>query len=141
MCFTVVHLFSVEIRDMNNFIEDIEEIYSFIRKNTDVEEKIINFFNIFKKIHFIETYKQKLNMNKKISFSEEYYKQEIMNGKSGVVYTPSEMAAFMVKNLINVSDVIENPFIKVVDPACGCGNLICACFLYLREIFIKNIVR
>ena len=97
---------------MNNFIEDIEEIYSFIRKNIDVEEKI----------HFIETYKQKSNMKKEISFSEEYYKQKIMNGKNGVVYTPPKMAAFMVKNLINVNDVIENPFIKVVDPSCGYGN-------------------
>ncbi|OAA84721.1 Modification methylase PaeR7I [Clostridium ljungdahlii] len=114
---------------MNNFIEDVEEIYNFIKKNTDVEEKI----------HFIETYKQKSNMKKEISFSEEYYKQKIMNGKNGVVYTPPEMAAFMVKNLINVNDVIENPFIKVVDPSCGSGNLICKCFLYLNQIFIKNI--
>ncbi|OBR94483.1 MULTISPECIES: TaqI-like C-terminal specificity domain-containing protein [Clostridium] len=114
---------------MNNFIEDIEEIYNFIKKNTDVEENI----------HFIETYRQRLNMKKEISFSEEYYKQKIMNGKNGVVYTPPEMAAFMVKNLINVNDVIENPFIKVVDPSCGSGNLICKCFLYLNQIFIKNI--
>lgn len=114
---------------MNSFIEDVEQIYNFIKKNIDVEEKM----------HFIETYKQKSNMKKEISFSEEYYKQKIMNGKNGVVYTPPEMAAFMVKNLINVNDVIGNPFIKIIDPSCGSGNLICKCFLYLNRIFIKNI--
>lgn len=114
---------------MNDFSKNIEQIYSFIRKNTDVEEKI----------YFVETYKQKLNMKREMSFSEKYYKQEIINGKKGVVYTPSEMAEFMVKNLIKPSDIIENPFIKIVDPACGCGNLICICFLYLRQIFLKNI--
>ncbi|MEY8000360.1 N-6 DNA methylase [Clostridium sp. Mt-5] len=114
---------------MDNFIEGIEKIYEYINKDIDNELK-------FK---FIESYKKKFNMSEKSCFSQNYYELRDTNKRKGIVYTPYEIAVYMIENLISPLDVIKNPFIKIVDPSCGCGNLICACFSYLRNIFINNI--
>ncbi|MHC6180689.1 Eco57I restriction-modification methylase domain-containing protein [Clostridium sp. JNZ X4-2] len=114
---------------MDNFIEGIEKIYNYMNKDIDNELK-------FK---FIESYKKKFNISEKRCFSQKYYELRDTNKRKGIVYTPYEIAAYMIENLISPLDVIKNPFIKIVDPCCGCGNLICACFSYLRNIFINNI--
>lgn len=57
----------------------------------------------------------------------------------GVVYTPKEIVDYIVKNTIKKEDLIKNPFLKIIDPACGCGNMLVPCFKYLYEIYIDNL--
>lgn len=114
---------------MNEFIESIGEIYNFV--GTAVSKE--------KKMNIIKNYKNKFGMCEKEYISQKYCELLNMKKKEGVVYTPSEISYFMIKNLIKAKDVINNPFMRIVDPACGCGNIICVCFFYLRHIFIKNI--
>jgi adenine-specific DNA-methyltransferase len=115
---------------VESFIEGVEKIYDFIN-NSSEDAKV--------KLEFIEEYKKRFNMSGSRCFSENYYNLKGVNKAKGMVYTPYEIAMYMVKNLIKPQDVIENPFIKIADPSCGCGNLIYACFLYLKDIFMDNI--
>jgi adenine-specific DNA-methyltransferase len=115
--------------DVHDFIEDIGKIYEFI--NTELDSKI--------KLEFIKNCKKKFNMGKNQEFAGYYYKLKNVNKAKGVIYTPCEISRYMIKNLVKPIDVIENPFLKIVDPSCGCGNLIFSCFHYLRNIFVNNL--
>lgn len=114
---------------VDDFIKNIEEIYKLI--NTKLDSKI--------KFRSIENCKKKFNIERDKYFAEYYYNQEIVSKAKDVIYTPYEISRYMLENLINPMDVIENPFIKIIDPSCGCGNLICPCFYYLKSIFENNI--
>ncbi len=45
----------------------------------------------------------------------------------------------MIKNTVSKKDIINNPFIKILDPSCGCGNILIPCFFYLQNIFKENL--
>ncbi|MFD3156183.1 Eco57I restriction-modification methylase domain-containing protein [Haloimpatiens sp. FM7330] len=110
-------------------IKIIDEIYKIIFQPID----------IMYKIQAINNYKSKLNIDKSVEFSKIYSKYIQKNKIKGVVYTPKEIANFIIKNTINEEDVVNNPYIKIVDPACGCGNIIIPCFNYIRKIYMKNL--
>lgn len=112
-----------------NFVEKINELYNIILQP----------LNSINKLAVINDYKIMLNIEKKVSFSDEYYKFSRLNKEDGVVYTPVEISIFIIKNLIKPEDIINNPYLKILDPACGCGNLIIPCFKYLRELFTENL--
>ncbi|EDK35166.1 Eco57I restriction-modification methylase domain-containing protein [Clostridium kluyveri] len=114
---------------MNDFIESIKKIYNFMETPIPKEEKL----------EIIKNFKQQFNISEKEYFSQKYYELVSINKRAGIVYTQRELSYFMIKNLIEEKDVIYNPFVKIVDPACGCGNILSVCFFYLRHIFIKNI--
>ncbi|UZQ49346.1 Eco57I restriction-modification methylase domain-containing protein [Clostridium kluyveri] len=114
---------------MNDFIESIKKIYNFMETSISKGEKL----------KLIKNIKQQFNISEEEYFSQKYYELVSINKRAGIVYTQRELSYFMIKNLIAEEDVIYNPFIKIVDPACGCGNILSACFFYLRHIFIKNI--
>jgi adenine-specific DNA-methyltransferase len=59
--------------------------------------------------------------------------------EKGVVYTPTEVSSFMIANTIKASDIIGNPFIKILDPSCGCGAIIIECFIYLKKLYEENL--
>lgn len=113
---------------MDEFIKCIEEIYSVLMQPIDS----------FYKMLAIEKYKKKLGISKNEDFSSFYSKYAQGNKENGVIYTPPEIANYIVRNIIISEDIIENPFIKICDPACGCGNLIIPCYEYLVEIYEKN---
>lgn len=114
---------------MDDFLKNIYKIYEFISKEVSVYEKN----------DYIDIFKRSMKINVKDSFSTRYYKYIKDSKRSGIVYTPKKIADYMVKNLIDSSEVIHNPYIKILDPSCGCGNLIFSCFQYLKEIFLNNI--
>lgn len=114
---------------MDEFIKYIEEIYSILL------QPICSAF----KILAIENYKKKLKMELKEQFSLYYSKYVQGNKENGVIYTPLEIAEYIVSNIIISEDIIENPFIKICDPACGSGNLIIPCYKYLVKIFKENL--
>ena len=56
----------------------------------------------------------------------------------GVFYTPLEVVDYMVKNTIESLDVINNPFVKIVDISCGVGYFLLRYFEALQNLFKKN---
>lgn len=112
---------------IEEFLHNINALYDSVKK-ADKENEAVN---------IIENYKRSLNV--KGSFSEEYSKIISMKKERGVVYTPFEISNYIVKNTIAKKDIISNPFLKIIDPACGCGNMIIPCFSYLRDIYSKNL--
>lgn len=114
---------------MDELIKYIQLIYSTLLQPID---------NAFK-ISAIEKYKKKLGMDIEEDFSKYYSKYAQGDKENGVIYTPFEIADYIVRNIIISEDIIDNPMIKICDPACGCGNLIIPCFEYMAEIYEKNL--
>jgi adenine-specific DNA-methyltransferase len=112
-----------------NFVKKVNELYELILQPIDKTYKMIA----------INNYKTILDIEDKSKFSQEYYKFYGLNKEKGIVYTPEEISLFIIKEALKAEDVIDNPNIKVLDPACGCGNFIIPCFEYLKEIFIDNL--
>lgn len=111
------------------FVENIIELYNIILQPIDniyKETAIINCKNIF-------------NIECNRTFGEFYYNLLKNNKETGVVYTPEEISKYIIENSIKVGDIINNPYIKIVDPACGCGNIIIPLFKYLSKLYMGNL--
>jgi Type I restriction-modification system methyltransferase subunit len=83
--------------------------------------------------------KYSLSMNSKDTFGEIYYKSLENNKESGSVYTPEAIVEHMLENTITIEDIIKNPFLKILDPSCGSGNILITGYKYLKKIFMENI--
>lgn len=114
---------------MKDFIKSIDEIYKLITSSTDSIYKYEN----------INMFKVKFSIPKNDNIYKFYYNNIKGNKEKGVIYTPKDISYYIVKNTISIEDIINNPFIKILDPACGCGNIILPCFLYLKKIFEDNL--
>jgi len=68
--------------------------------------------------------------------------QELITSKErkylGQVYTPYYIIKYMVKNSIKEEDIINNPYFKVIDPACGGGYFLLEVYNRIEEIFKNN---
>ncbi|MGE5626540.1 MAG: Eco57I restriction-modification methylase domain-containing protein [Solirubrobacterales bacterium] len=113
----------------NDFNNCIEDLYSIIIQPIDAAYKLTA----------LRKYKRLLGVHENSFFSDKYCSEIHHEKEKGTVYTPIEISNYMVKNIISDEDVIKNPFLKILDPACGSGNILIPCFLFLREVFIKNI--
>ena len=56
----------------------------------------------------------------------------------GQVYTPDDIVKHMVSIGIKEEDIIENPYFKVIDPACGGGYFLVEAYERIEEIFTKK---
>ena len=109
--------------------------------------KIINYayniinepINIIYKLEAINNCKKQLNIGKTESFGGYYFSLQKHKKEKGVVYTPESIAKFIIENTVKAEDIIRSPFLKILDPACGCGNIIIPCFKYLRRIYLENL--
>lgn len=110
-------------------LEIIDNAYKLILQPLDI---------MYKKEQ-INNYKAKLGISKDETFGSAYYDYISFNKKRGVVYTPFQISKYMIENTINSLDIINNPFIKILDPACGCGNILIPCYKYLKNIYLKNL--
>jgi adenine-specific DNA-methyltransferase len=120
----------MEIRGMTNFFQEkIGELYNIIIQPIDIMYKLTAINNC----------KRTLNIGRHESFDEYYFNLVQDKKLKGIVYTPLEIAHYIVNNTITNNDIIENPFIRIVDPACGCGNLIIPCFLHLQKLYKENL--
>jgi adenine-specific DNA-methyltransferase len=120
----------MEINKMSNFfMEQIGQIYNIILEPIDIMYKLTAINNC----------KTSLNIGRLESFGE-YYFNLIQDKKlKGVIYTPLEIADYIIENTIHKDHIIENPFLQIADPACGCGNLIIPCFFYLQKHYKENL--
>ncbi|MBU3180014.1 Eco57I restriction-modification methylase domain-containing protein [Clostridium psychrophilum] len=111
-----------------------------------LKQKIFELYNIilgpiddvFKKIA-LKNYKRDIEGSQKKSFGEVYYEFIKNNKEKGTVYTPEPITIYMIENTIKAKQLIENPFIKIVDPSCGTGNILICCFKYLKDLYKDNL--
>ena len=70
----------------------------------------------------------------------EFEKKKSINDRKakGVFYTPLEVVDYMVKNTIASLDIINNPFVKIVDISCGAGYFLIRYFEELQDFFRQN---
>ncbi|WP_411681036.1 Eco57I restriction-modification methylase domain-containing protein [Clostridium thailandense] len=111
------------------FFEKINELYNILLQPLD---------NFYKNLA-VKNYKKMLKIDEKSSFSEEYCRLREGDKEKGIIYTPEEIALFILENIINSEEILNNPYLKIVDPACGCGNIIIPCFKYIKNIYLKNL--
>ncbi|WP_138206616.1 Eco57I restriction-modification methylase domain-containing protein [Haloimpatiens lingqiaonensis] len=116
---------------MENLVKYVDEIYKIILMPIDI---------LYKK-QAVDYYRKKLNLGEKENFGDAYIKELNKKKISGVVYTPREIAQFIIEKTIDENNIINNPFLKILDPACGSGNILIPCFFYLKEIYSRNLSR
>lgn len=112
---------------LQNFKNEIYKLYNNIKTSNNLENEFLE----------VEVVKQKYGIES--SFSNAYYEYIELNREKGVVYTPLKIAEYIVENTISYKDIVNNPFAKIVDPACGSGNIIIPAFKYLRTIYMENL--
>jgi type I restriction-modification system DNA methylase subunit len=53
----------------------------------------------------------------------------------GLFYTPDSVIGFILENTLGRADVVENPYVKVLDPSCGSGYFLLKAYDILRKKF------
>lgn len=56
----------------------------------------------------------------------------------GVYYTPEDVVKFIMQHTVDQCDVVKSPWIKILDPACGCGYFLLAAYDLLFEKYTQN---
>ena len=57
----------------------------------------------------------------------------------GRFYTPDYIIDFMLDKVVSNMNIIEKPFVKILDPACGCGFFLIKAYDLLKEILRANL--
>jgi adenine-specific DNA-methyltransferase len=114
---------------LDMFKHKICELYNIILSPID---------DIFK-IIALENYKNEIETPLQKCFGEVYYEFIKNNKEKGTVYTPGPIASYMIENTIKTQQIIDNPYIKIVDPSCGTGNILIPCFKFLRNLYEENL--
>ncbi|MCB2311666.1 N-6 DNA methylase [Clostridium tagluense] len=110
------------------------------------QQKICELYNIILspiddmfKITALENYKREIEFSHQKSFGSAYYEFIKNNKEKGTVYTPEPISSYMIENTIKAGQIVENPYIKIVDPSCGTGNILICCFKFLRNLYVDNL--
>ncbi len=114
---------------LDSFKQKICELYNIILSPID---------DMFK-ITALENYKKEMVVSHERSFSEAYYEFIKNNKEKGTVYTPQPIASYIIENTIKAEQIINNPYIKIIDPSCGTGNILICCFKFLRGLYRDNL--
>lgn len=107
-------------------IDNINQLY----------QVIIQPFDDYIKLKKVHSFLKKYNISGTIG--EYYYDLTGINKGKGLVYTPYNIAQYMIKNTIDVEYVIKNPNVKIFDPSCGIGNFLIPIYNYLFDIFSSH---
>jgi len=115
------------------------DIYEFEKSINELYKIMIQPIHEYYKAAAAQNCRLKLGIDKGSSFSEKYTSVIKDSKEMGAVYTPAEISAYMIRNTISRKDIIQNPFLRIVDPACGTGNIILPCFHHLRLIYLESL--
>ncbi|QYE97607.1 Eco57I restriction-modification methylase domain-containing protein [Paraclostridium sordellii] len=55
----------------------------------------------------------------------------------GIYYTPKYVIDYIIKQVLSDHDFIKNPYPKILDISCGCGNFLLEVYDFLYEMFEK----
>ncbi|MFT5873330.1 MAG: adenine-specific DNA-methyltransferase [Clostridium sp.] len=111
----------------------------FNRKICELYNIILSPIDDIFKLTALKNYKRKIEVSQQKSFGESYYEFIKNNKEKGTVYTPEPIASYMIENTIKAEQIIKNPYIKIVDPSCGTGNILICCFKLLRNLYKENL--
>jgi len=109
------------------------------QKISELHNIIVSPIDDIYKITAFKNYKNEIDVSHKKSFGEVYYDFIKNNKEKGTVYTPQPITSYMIENTIKAKQIIKNPYIKIVDPSCGTGNILICCFEYLRNLYRDNL--
>ncbi len=59
--------------------------------------------------------------------------------KSGVFYTPKIIVQYIMENTLKKHDIVKNPYPKVLDISCGCGNFLLEAYDIINDLIKQNI--
>ena len=59
--------------------------------------------------------------------------------QNGIYYTPKVIVNYIINKTIRKHNIIENPYPKILDISCGCGNFLLQVYDILYDIFEENI--
>lgn len=76
-----------------------------------------------------------------ISKQYEYSMNEESKKRIGCFYTDKFIVKYILRCALEERDVIENPFVKILDPSCGCGYFLVEAYDFLKNIYIKEIYK
>lgn len=112
----------------DEFISDIDGVLSVVNQNIDImlKKQSISYLR--------EKYKIKNSIG-------EFYLKKICTNKKGkgAVYTPYNITTYMIEECVSEKDILNNPFIKICDPACGTGNFLIPLYKILHKIYEENL--
>ena len=57
----------------------------------------------------------------------------------GIYYTPYVVVKYILDNTIGKHDIVQNPYPKILDMSCGCGNFLIQAYTMLYKKFYDNI--
>ncbi|MGL5694819.1 MAG: HsdM family class I SAM-dependent methyltransferase, partial [Peptostreptococcaceae bacterium] len=70
------------------------------------------------------------------------YEQELDDEKrklNGIYYTPKIIVDYIMFKTLKEHDIVENPYLKILDFSCGCGNFLLEAYYILYALFEENI--
>lgn len=59
--------------------------------------------------------------------------------KTGSFYTDRSIVRYMLLDILDDVDIAANPFLKILDPSCGCGYFLLEAYDILKEKFQRSI--
>ncbi|MGG4507880.1 N-6 DNA methylase [Heyndrickxia sporothermodurans] len=152
--YSLSELIRFAFKDMNRTYNNIslykEDKYDWLIPNKyDVELKFINpeeyegtYFNEFELllhniIDTLDTSHYDFNESSDNVLGDVY--ERFMDRETrkalGQFYTPDKVIKYILHNTVQNADVVENPFIKVLDPSCGSGHFLIMAYDLLRREF------
>lgn len=57
----------------------------------------------------------------------------------GQYYTPNYIIKYILEKTVSKVDIVENPYIKIIDPSCGAGYFLLEVYDILKKKFVENI--
>jgi len=127
---------------LNPTKEDFER--KFKLKKSEYEKSIIYKFEelIAKVIEKLDTarynFGQKTDGNILGDVYEKFMDRETRKA-IGQFYTPDFVIEYILNNTVAEADVVENPFVKVLDPSCGSGHFLIMAYDMLKNKFLDKI--
>ena len=55
--------------------------------------------------------------------------------RQGAYYTPGEVVDFILSHTVGRADIVDDPWIRIIDPACGCGAFLAAAYDILTAAY------
>lgn len=57
----------------------------------------------------------------------------------GIYYTPKVIVDYIIENTLKKHDILNNPYPKILDISCGCGNFLLQAYDILYNMFEENV--
>jgi adenine-specific DNA-methyltransferase len=116
-----------------------KELHEFEKKINELYSIMIQPIHEYYKTAAVQNCRLELGIGEGGSFSEKYAALMKDGKEKGAVYTPEEISGYMIRRTIMPRDIIENPYLRIADPACGTGNIILPVFRRLKEIYSESL--